>query len=262
MGGPPYSLTLHGDLGVYGSDHLLKAEHATRVFAVGRHLRQQLCGIGVDNEKIVETFMGVNTGELAKLGSARDMHRAELRLVTVARLDPSKGHLHVLIAIARARDAGIKVRYRIAGQGYFRDAIASKINMLGLSDCVDLCGTVSEMQVYSLLSNSDVFVLASTGEGEAWPVSVMEAMGAGLPVICSEIGATAQMITSGVDGILVRQGDDDAIFRAICSLAGDIEMRERLGKAARQAAIKRFDVAASARVLRQAIAAPQPDRVS
>ncbi len=253
MGGPRYSLTLHGDLPVYGSDHLLKTEEATKVFAVGEHLRQQLRSIGVDDGKIVNTFMGVNLVPLITLGSARRTHIKGLELVTVARLDPSKGHLHVLTAIARARNAGIDLRYRIAGQGYFREAIVSKIKMLGLSDHVELCGTLSETQVYSLLADSDVFVLASTGGGEAWPVSVMEAMGAGLPVVCSEIGATAQMIRSGVDGILVQQGDEDAIFQAICRLAVDAETRERIGRAARETAIARFDVAVSAQILREAI---------
>lgn len=263
MGGTPYSLTLHGDLLVYGSDHLLKMEQATAVFAVGEHLRQQLLRLGVDDKKIVTTFMGVNSCQLADIaGSARRMLSGELRLVTVARLDPSKGHLHALAAIARARSAGLNVRYSIVGQGYFRETIASKVEMLNLTDCVELCGTLSERQVFALLSDSDAFLLSSTGTGEAWPVSVMEAMGAGLPVICSEIGATSEMITHGVDGILVRQGDEDGIFEAIRRLAQHPDLREQLGKAARKTAIARFDVDVSARRLRRALIKPQPESVS
>lgn len=256
MGGPSYSLTLHGDLNVYGGDHLLKSQLATAIFAVGGHLRRQLCDIGVPNQKIIETFMGVDTGRLSQLAPNRLYHHDELLLATVARLDRSKGHLHVLAAMARARELGVKVRYRIAGEGSFRETIRAKINTLGLGECVELCGTVSEEEVCSLLSQADVFVLASTGEGEAWPVSVMEAMSAGLPVVCSQIGATPQMITSGLDGILVAQRDEDAIFEAICKLAKNPEMRQRMGTAARKTAVARFDVTVSSRILLENIRGP------
>ncbi len=253
MGGPPYSLTLHGDLNVYGADHRLKMADAKVVFVVGAHLRSQLLQIGVPEDKIVSTFMGIDSARLAALGTERSNVPGELRLATVARLDPAKGHFHALAAIARAREAGLNISYTIAGGGFYRNAIVSKVEELGLSDCVKLTGTLSENEVCSLLSKADVFLLSSFGAGEAWPVSVMEAMGAGLPVISSDIGATSEMIVSGVDGILVPQKDETAIFNSICSLANDVELRNQMGLAARKTATQRFDVNSTARVLRDAI---------
>jgi len=254
MGGPPYSLTLHGDLDVYGTDHRLKMAEAKVIFVVGDHLRKQLLRIGVPEEKIVSTFMGIDSARLAALGKERRYLPGELRLATVARLDPAKGHFHTLAAIARAREAGLNISYTIAGGGFYKSAIVAKVEELGLSDCVELTGTLSETEVCSLLSKADVFVLSSFGAGEAWPVSVMEAMGAGLPVISSDIGATSEMIVSGVDGILVPQRDEAAIFSNICALASNVEARVQMGHAARRAASRRFDVSTTARVLRDAVA--------
>jgi colanic acid/amylovoran biosynthesis glycosyltransferase len=81
----------------------------------------------------------------------------------------------------------------------------------------------------------------------------MEAMSAGLPVIASVIGATPQMITSGRDGFLVPQRDEKALFENIMLLANNVDMRRRVGEAARHTAYGRFNVAVTASALRDAI---------
>ena len=169
-----------------------------------------------------------------------------LSLVTVARLHPNKGHFHALEAIRRAREFGVDVTYAIAGEGPIREAVAAKIAELSLESAVELLGTVSESEVMELLSKADGFLLTSVGKGEAWPVAVMEAMGAGLPVISSIIGATPEMITDGSDGFLVPQKDEEAIAKKIIELARDTKLRARVGSAARITAQKRFDVEKSA----------------
>ena len=176
-----------------------------------------------------------------------------LHLVTVARLNAAKGHIHAIAAVHRARQAGVEIRYSIAGEGPHRQAIASRIRELKLDDHVTLTGTLSEAEVFQLLSKADAFVLSSTGLGEAWPVSIMEAMGAGLPVISSAIGATPEMITPDEDGFLIPQNDEDALFEKIMLLARDLDVRRQIGEAARRTASRRFDVAVTAAALRDAI---------
>jgi colanic acid/amylovoran biosynthesis glycosyltransferase len=247
MGGPPYSLVLHGDLKVYGEHHALKMERAAFVGAVGTHLRDQLeASVGLSRDRVLVTWMGLETRRLAQAGANRDGRRGSLHLVTVARLNAMKGHLHALAAVKRAVDAGLDIRYTIAGEGTFRTAIEDRIRELGLESRVQLVGTLGEAEVFELLSRADAFVLPSYGAGEAWPVSVMEGMAAGLPVISSVIGATPEMITPGVDGLLVPQRDEDALTAAVTSLANDPELRRRLGDKARVTAASRFDVAATA----------------
>ncbi|MBT1515632.1 glycosyltransferase [Bradyrhizobium sp. SRL28] len=256
MGGPSFSLTLHGDLDVYGRDHRAKFAEAAFVSAVGKHLCDQIIErTGLPECKVLPTFMGIETSRLAALGLERASQAGALRLVTIARLHPNKGHFHALAAVRRARDEGLNITYTIAGEGMFREAIVTKIGELGLRDSVKLTGTVSENEVFQLLSDADAFLLTSVGKGEAWPVSVMEAMGAGLPVISSIIGATPEMIRPGVDGFLVPQRDEDAIFEKIMILARNVQERQQIGAAARMTSQNRFDVSASAGVLRESICA-------
>jgi glycosyltransferase involved in cell wall biosynthesis len=197
--------------------------------------------------------MGVKTVELANLGRERVFGSGALHLVTVARLNPAKGHTHALAAIDSCVKSGLDLTYTIAGEGPHREFILSRINELGLNGRVRVTGALSETEILQLLSAADVFILPSIGLGEAWPVSVMEAMGAALPVIASDIGATPEMIVSGEDGILVPQADEHAISQAITLLARDVGARQRMGYAARQTATRRFDVAVTANVLLRAI---------
>ena len=254
MGGPPYSLTLHGDLSVYGSDHRSKMAEASFVRIVGTHLRSQVLDqAGVTSDRIFVSCMGIINEQLKTLGQHRTYRPGVLHLVTVARLHPAKGHVHTLVAVRRARQAGADIHLTIAGDGPHRQALISHIREHDLDNFVTLTGTLSENEVYQLLSTADAFVLSSTGLGEAWPVSVMEAMGAGLPVIASTIGATPEMIVSEQDGFLVPQQDEEALFEKIMFLARDVEARRRIGDAARRTASQRFDVALTARVLRDAV---------
>ena len=217
---------------------------ATFIAAVGQHLVRQIVEEGaVPASRTHVTCMGVELAPLVSLGAEREFRSGALHVVTVARLNIMKGHIHALAAVRRAVDAGVDIRYTIAGAGEHRGAIEARVAELGLGDRVRLVGTLSESEVFRLLGEADAFVLPSIGAGEAWPVSVMEAMAAGLPVISSVIGATPQMIESGVDGILVEQGDEPALAEALLRLARDVAARRAMGERARVTARERFDVA-------------------
>jgi colanic acid/amylovoran biosynthesis glycosyltransferase len=82
---------------------------------------------------------------------------------------------------------------------------------------------------------------------------VMEAMAVGLPVICSVIGGTADMISDGIDGMLVGQQDVDAIAAALRALVTDPARRQRIGTAARTRAVAQFDARVTARALLDAL---------
>lgn len=254
LGGPHFSLTLHGDLDVYGKDHDIKMADAAFVSVVGTHLKEQLLKrTSVPSDRILTSFMGIEFDSLAVLGSDRKPRQRALHFVTVARLNPMKGHIHALRAMRRGVDAGLELHYTIAGDGPNEQVLRASVKDLNLDGHVTFTGTLAEPDVLRLLSKADAFILPSIGLGEAWPVSVMEAMGAGLPVIASRIGATPEMITPGRDGLLVSQGDEAAILDALSLLANDLECRKSLGEQARLTAAQRFSVTASTDALLEAI---------
>jgi glycosyltransferase involved in cell wall biosynthesis len=241
LGGCAYSLTLHGDLSVYGKDHHSKVSHAAFVVSVTRPLQQQVLEeTGLAPQKNHLLWMGVDTRRFLPL-KTNTPDSGALRVLTVARLHPNKGHLFALQAIAGAREAGVQVKYVIVGEGPARSDIESGLRQLKLEDVVTLAGTRSEDEVLEMLQEADVLVLPSIGLGEAAPVAVMEAMACGLPVVCSIIGGTRDMVDEGVDGFLVEQQDVKGIQARLMQLAVNTDQRQRMGRAARARAEREFD---------------------
>lgn len=258
VGGPEFSLTLHGDLDVYGRDHQAKMDGAAFVSVVGSHLKQQVhAATTMDRDRVWVTCMGIDSQRLGGLPCERSDDTNRLRIVTVARLNPVKGHRYALAAVRSLRDAGVDVHYVIVGGGDHRVELEANVAELGIESQVTFAGTLGEEAVTAELLRADAFVLPSVGQGEAWPVSVMEAMACGLPVVATIIGATPEMITPDVDGILVEQHDPKAIAEALRRLAREPALRRRLGQAAKRTAQDRFDVRTTASRLLAAIVAAQ-----
>lgn len=238
LGGPTFSLTLHGDLPVYGRDHAAKLREAAFVTAVTAPLCDAIRA-ACPGAAPVHLTMGVDPVRFRP--AARRIPGGPLRIVSIARLNVVKGHVYLLEAMARLVARGADLTYAIAGDGPYRRAIETTVAGLGLGARVTILGAVSEDGVLALLQDSDVFALTSFGLGEAAPVAVMEAMACGLPVICSRIGGTGDMIADGQDGILVPQQDVAAIAAALARLVSDPDLRQQIGQAARTTALARFD---------------------
>jgi glycosyltransferase involved in cell wall biosynthesis len=104
-------------------------------------------------------------------------------------------------------------------------------------DQVELLG--ARRDVSDLLARSDVFVLSSRSEG--FPVSILEAMAAGLPVVATDVGGVAEAVVDGATGILVPAADPHSLGGALERLLADDELRRRLGDAGRARALRLFD---------------------
>jgi len=227
-----FSLTLHGDLPVYGKDHFDKFERASFIAVVTEALQKQVReNIPLPNLRLPVIRMGVDTETFVPL--ARTANTDILRLVTVARLAECKGHRFALQALAEARKEGIQFIYTIVGAGEERENLEALTASLGLADAVKFTGTASEDEVRGHLQAADIFLLTSVGIGEAAPVSVMEAMACGLVVISSIIGGTPEMIVDNEDGFLVEQKDVAGLTKLITRLAQDTHLREKIKNQAR-----------------------------
>ena len=127
---------------------------------------------------------------------------------------------------------------RLAGDGPALPAVAAALTRNGLSHRVELLGARDDIP--DLLARSDVFVLSSRSEG--FPVSVLEAMAAGLPVVATDVGGVGEAVEDGETGFLVPAADSEALARALERLLVDGELRRRLGAAGRARALGLFDV--------------------
>ena len=255
LSGLSFSVHVHGDLAVYGVDHAQKLARAAFVAVAARPHAEQVVERGVPRARVHRMVDG---GRRAQERAARSSARAARCTWRRSAAWPlCKGHHYALEAIRRLRDEGVDVRYSIAGLGPDQRAIEADVARLGLGDRVHMVGPLSEDGVRALLSTADLFLLTSVGLGEASPVAVMEAAACGVPSVCSRIRGTADMIDTGVDGVLVDQEDVAGIAAAIRGLHGDREKLRNMGAAARRRAEREFDATVLARNFVSAVEATQ-----
>ena len=244
FGGPTYSLTLHAELPVFGTDHKRKLSGCSAVSVVGEHLVSQVADLGFPRERILANWAGIDTARFAPAGddAAEQPTSGTLRVITVADLEPPKGHRFAIAALGRLAKEGVKVEYTLVGDGEGRAALRDEARAAGLNEAVRMIGPLGEDDLARELARHDVFCLPRVGLGESGPTELMEAMASGLPGVVSRIGSTTDLLHDGVDGFLVAQEDVDALTDRFRRLAGDLELRRRIGTAAREKAVAEFDV--------------------
>ena len=150
------------------------------------------------------------------------------RIVSVGRLQAPKDPLALIRALATISDR--RWSAIVVGDGPQRPDVESQLHRLGLDQVVDLAGTRDD--VGEILAASQIFVLSSRSEG--LPISILEAMAAGLPVVASRVGGVAELVVEGETGLLVPPGRPDELAAAIERLLDDAGLRERLGAAGRR----------------------------
>jgi glycosyltransferase involved in cell wall biosynthesis len=157
-------------------------------------------------------------------------------IVAVGRLKAPKDFPTLIRALSGLRPDSFEAV--IVGEGPDRPRLEEEIEALGLSGRVRLAG--ERRDVPELLAAADVFVLPSASEG--LPVSVLEAMAAGLPVIASRVGGVPEQVSDGETGLLVEPGDPNELTAALDRLIADPSLRRRLGAAGRARAEQAFDL--------------------
>jgi glycosyltransferase involved in cell wall biosynthesis len=162
--------------------------------------------------------------------------REHLNLLFLGRIGERKGAFDIIKAFADvpaelARDLSLT----LAGDGDVDEARALATEA-GCASRTSVLGWVSANQVTKLLETADGFLLPSRGEGMS--IALLEALGSGLPVVTTPAGGTTDFLEHGRNGLLVEPGNVPAICRAMCELATDSALRERLGSEARKTATR------------------------
>ncbi|MFQ5877225.1 MAG: glycosyltransferase [Acidobacteriota bacterium] len=157
---------------------------------------------------------------------------------TIARLEKVK-NLPMLIEVADlCRSSGGWMRFIVVGGGSQAEALRRIVRRRRLEETVLLVGESESAR--DLLPALDVFVLTSRSEG--LPNTVMEAMAAGLPCVCTDVGGCRELVVPGVTGYLVPSGAAAAMARILLDLAGSRARRETLGRRGRARIAEQFPV--------------------
>lgn len=216
LGGPTYSLTVHGpdefDAPV-GFDLAGKIADAQFVAAISDYCRAQLYRwSATEHWSKIHVIRCTVDGHYNAVPVA-PVPKESITLLNIGRLNAQKGQLLLLDALHQLRREGIPVHLVIIGDGELRQLLKQRLVRLGLIDCVEITGYLSEEEVIRHLRKARTLVLSSFAEG--LPVVIMEALAAGRPVISTAIAGVPELVRDGVNGWLIPAGDVQALTGAM-----------------------------------------------
>ena len=162
----------------------------------------------------------------------------DILFVCVAWLRPQKNPNLLLESFRRGPASDPRARLLLVGTGSLRSELERQIGTSGLQERVHLLGT--RVDVPEILNAADVFVLSSDYEGN--PLSVMEAMAAGKPVICTAVGGVPELVEDRGCGLLVPPRDPKALSEAMSHMLENPNARKSMGEKSARRAVERFDL--------------------
>jgi glycosyltransferase involved in cell wall biosynthesis len=226
--GLPVTITLRGTEVPLSRDpprrrRLLEAlGRADQVFSVSASLREHVAAIGADPHKIAVVGNGVDTEKFRPLPKAEARAALGLQiddrvLITVGALVERKGFHRVIERLPTLWQRYPTLRYLVVGgpspEGDWSAHLRSLVTEKRLEDVVRFLGPVSPDDLRVPLSAADVFVLATSNEG--WANVLLEAMACGLPVVATDVGGNAEVVSAPGLGALVPFGDAEALEGAL-----------------------------------------------
>ena len=244
-----YSFTVHGpDVFVHRLLLREKIRNARFVRAVSTFTKAFLSGLyPVETQNKIEVVhTGVNPEVYEKAAAETAKKRTRPHILSVAALTEVKGFHFLIDACARLVREGLDLECTIVGDGPLRGAIKARIESQGMGDRVRLPGALPQHEVARLMADCDVFVLPSviaySGQMDSLPISLMEAMATGRPVVASALSGIFELIRHGSSGILVDATHPERIASAIRTLIENPALREQIAKAGREKVRREFDV--------------------
>lgn len=245
----PYLLTHPGQV----AEHRQTTPLAHRVITVSEGSRRTFLARGYPAEQFVCIHNGIELPPERPLGEARKV-RAELGLrpgapllLTVARMTWQKGHDTLLAAAPKVLARYPEACLAWVGDGPERPRLEAQAHALGLSGNIRFLG--QRQDVAALLGAADLFVLPSRFEGH--PLSALEALASGLPVVGTRVCGLDEAVVHGETGLLVEPDRPEELAAAIVELLADGGLRRRMGRAGRQHVAARFTARAMAQATEQ-----------
>jgi len=225
--------------------HRYAFSHGVIPIAVGEEVAVSMKRLyGIAQCKVIANCIPTST--YASPGVSRRQWRAQegfaeddVLFVCVARFARQKNHALLVKAFAQVCARHPNARLLLVGDGVLRNDLETQVNGIGLASRVRFLGLRADIP--EVLAACDVFVLSSEFEGN--PLSVLEAMAAGLPTISTAVGGVPSLLEKGTSGILVHSGDAEGFSKAMESLLLNGNLRQSMGVAAARRARERFDVA-------------------
>jgi glycosyltransferase involved in cell wall biosynthesis len=204
-----------------------------RYVCVSDDVKAQCVAEGISPSRLLTIKNGIDLERFAYSGSVPGGP-----IVAVARLSPEKDVANLVRATAIAARQIPSLQVEVAGAGSCLEDLKHLAASLSIANRITFLGEVRD--VTSVLARARMFVLPSRSEGI--PLTTLEAMACGLPVVATRVGGLPEVVDHGVTGLLVPPGDPAALAEAVARLWNDPARRERMGSAGAQRALELFDI--------------------
>ncbi|MDD4582927.1 MAG: glycosyltransferase [Eubacteriales bacterium] len=183
-------------------------------------------------EKIPCIYNGVDTK--AFYPKIRSFEKRTVQLISTGILYHIKNHKLLIDAFAKVELRHTDIHLNILGDGELREELERQITEYGLEDKINILGITDDVAYY--LNLADIYVMSSNSEG--LPLSVLEAMACGLPIITTEAGGVVDIVKNGENGFITPVGDVESLSRAMIELIENDKLRKAMGTASRKKAIE------------------------
>jgi len=213
------------------------AKRSARIIGVSEAVRQVMVEMGMPEERTIAIPNGIDLAAFAN-ANAHPLTAREPGIIMAARLCRAKDHATLIRALALLRERGLTPPVWLAGSGREsrQKPLQHLTDELGLNAQVHFLGL--RLDVPELMLNQRICVLIS--HWEALGLALIEGMAAGCAVIASNVPGMCEVITDGVDGLLVPPADPQALADALERLLRDDALATRLGTAARETALREY----------------------
>jgi glycosyltransferase involved in cell wall biosynthesis len=250
-----YSITVHGPDEFYDASGLYlvhKIAAADFIICISSYARSQLmylspyghwkkfqvCRLGIDPDLFSQLERP------APLSSQSD---GVFEILCVGRLTSAKGQHLLIDALSHLVAHGRNVRLRLAGNGPDEPSLRVQVERLNLGNHVIFEGAVNQDRIRSVYAQADLFCLPSFAEG--LPVVLMEALSMGIPCVTTAITGIPELISNGIEGLLVPASDLDALVQALAMLIDDNGLRAYMTMNGRKRILDQYDLRANVEML-------------
>jgi glycosyltransferase involved in cell wall biosynthesis len=222
------------------------ARATTVLIAVSPEVRDDLVALGVaPRERFTVVRLGIELAHRVTDVDGRDETRRVLGIGPdrftvgwIGRMTGVKRTGDVLLAFKQLRDRGVDATLCLVGDGPERDHVERRAHELGIMRSTLFLGYQEDVAPF--YAAFDAMILPSGNEGT--PVSAIESLAAGRPVVATRVGGVPDVVRDGEDGFLVDRGAVDQLADALARLAEDPSLRERMGEAGRERVLARYAV--------------------
>jgi glycosyltransferase involved in cell wall biosynthesis len=220
-------------------------QNASKIITVSEYHREYIANLcpRIDPDDIEVVYYGLETDRFRPMN--KNVSNNPVVILAVGRLIEKKGFEYLIDACAKLVQKGHVFQCNIVGNGD-QNELQAHIDRNGLKDWVTLCGALEQRQILKFFQESDIFalpcVIARNGDRDGMPNVLIEAMACELPVVTTPVTGIPELVKDGETGLLVAERNADSLSEALERLILDKNLRQRIGKQARQATLEKCQI--------------------